>query len=717
MKSSSIALAAALGLAPSLFAADKSDTLLVGRAGPKVIGSALALEVVPRLDAVESREGRRIWRDTVYLPGASFVKAHFVGFDLRPGDSLRLRGADGRLVEELTLRGPKQAGNFWGLSAFGDTLEIELDFKSRYERAPFRVDQVIAGDPGVFDAIAGSGPESICAPEDFDDVVCHQGDAGKWANILASVGVMSVGGNPATGLWCSGSNVSPLNYVLTNWHCIPDASPCASSEFVFNFYRTTCGGATNSTWTSFRCDETVVQSPIGDCDATVTALDFSLNSVIGDPSSTFGFVRPDPVELTDGEAIYIVQHPDGRPHEIAHGSGSDVDVDTSNPSLSVIRYYDTLDTEGGSSGSPIFREADDKMVGLHHCGTCTDAGVGNRGMLMSDIFPLIESYLCTSSFSLASAGHDGLQEVAGNGDLVLDAGETWSFVPKVRNGSCSLGASNVEATFQVDAASAATVTLLDPTASFGAIPATQVGTASAPIEFQLSADFPCGGAVKIDIASVTATEGGPFGPADLVDAASGLEVFASVLDEDFAAGIPGTWTVVNGGSGGGAAATWTTANPGGRSLPLTAPFVIVDSDNAGQTAIQDEQLVTPVLDFTGQATVELRFDHSFKHYQTEYSDVDVRSTATGGVWTNVARYQTVDTSGPVLLDISAQAGNQPDAQIRFRYFNAQWEYWWAVDDVRLGASLGPQCHPWSIADLFSDDFEFGSTVRWDLETP
>ena len=40
-----------------------------------------------------------------------------------------------------------------------------------------------------------------------------------------------------------------------------------------------------------------------------------------------------------------------------------------------------------------------------------------------------------------------------------------------------------------------------------------------------------------------------------------------LVDEDFSAGIPPGWTVVDGGSGGLAAATWTTANPGGRSIP------------------------------------------------------------------------------------------------------------------------------------------------------
>ena len=57
------------------------------------------------------------------------------------------------------------------------------------------------------------------------------------------------------------------------------------------------------------------------------------------------------------------------------------------------RYYNTLDTEGRSSGSPIFREADGKLVELHHCGGCSTPWVGNRGMLMSDIFPGIQDFL------------------------------------------------------------------------------------------------------------------------------------------------------------------------------------------------------------------------------------------------------------------------------------------------------------------------------------
>jgi hypothetical protein len=235
-------------------------------------------------------------------------------------------------------------GTFWGLSARGDELHIELHLGHEYDRPPFTVDKLIVGDVDPFGG--GDDPESICTPADFEDVICYDDDPGKWANVMASVGVMNVGSNPVSGLWCSGSNVSPNNYVLTNDHCISSQGECDSSEFVFKYYNTNCGsGPTTADWQSFRCDDVVASSPYVSCEATVTTLDFALNSVIGDPASTFGFASPDPIPLVDGEGIYIIQHPAGRPHEITHGDGANVDADPPN-----LRYYDTLDTEGGSSG-------------------------------------------------------------------------------------------------------------------------------------------------------------------------------------------------------------------------------------------------------------------------------------------------------------------------------------------------------------------------------
>lgn len=354
------------------------------------VGTGLDYTIEPSLgDAETLADGSQRWNHWITIENATFLKAHLVDVALAPGDRLLVRTDRGRVVDEITGRGPKDMGTFWSLSAPGDSLELVLETRGRYPTPPFRVDEIIAGHADLFDRPPADGPESICAPADFEDVICYDNDPGKWSTILASVGVMSVGGNPTSSLFCSGTNIQGNN-ILTNDHCVGSQGSCNNTEFVFKYYRTGCndGSPTTVDWVSYRCDQLLVESPWAGCEVTPAILDFNLFSVIGDPESMFGAVEADPTPLTDGEAIYIVQHPSGRPHEVTHGAGANVDVDGSN-----LRYYDSLDTEGGSSGSPIFRESDNKLVGLHHCGGCSSAGVGNRGMLMSDIYPLIEPFL------------------------------------------------------------------------------------------------------------------------------------------------------------------------------------------------------------------------------------------------------------------------------------------------------------------------------------
>jgi len=347
---------------------------------PMVIGHGQRLDMIPNLSSAVLVDGARAWTYDVTIEGATFLKPRFVGLDLRPGDQLVVRSKTGQMVEVLEGRGPKDQGTFWGLSAFGDELHLEFRFAENYDRVPFEIDEMIVGDVDPF-----GSPESVCGAWDFEDAICYQSDTEKWANVMASVGVMSVGANPTTGLWCSGSNVSPSNAILTNDHCV--GTNCLGAEFVFKYYNQACAGGFNPTpdWQSFRGDQVLANSPIGSCTATASTLDFTLCSVQGDPAATFGWVTPDPNPVTNGEDLYIIQHPDGRPHEITHGGGTDVFV------TGVNLYYDeTLDTQGGSSGSPVFRDSDDKLVGLHHCGGCP-----NGGMMMSAIYPLIEAFLDT----------------------------------------------------------------------------------------------------------------------------------------------------------------------------------------------------------------------------------------------------------------------------------------------------------------------------------
>lgn len=689
-----LATCALLALAPAAQQkAERQKPIAQPEPMPSRVGSALPVELDPKLGEAFQNNGSWYWGDLIKVNGASFVKAHLVDVNLRAGDVLVLRSATGTIVEEITGRGPKDRGTFWALSAFGEDLELEFHFKQPYAKSPFRIDQVIAGDPAILDQ--SRVPEDICSPENFDDVFCYQGDSGKWSNVMASVGVMSVGGNPVSALFCSGSNISPQNYVLTNQHCITSQADCDNSEFVFKFYRTGCnsGAPITTDWVGYRCNDVVATKPFVSCDQGLADLDYALCSVIGDPASTFGYANPDPVRLTDGEAIYIIQHPSGRPHEIAHGSGTNVDVDGT-----VLRYYNTLDTEPGSSGSPIFRESDDKLVGLHHCGGCTSAGVGNRGMLMADIYPDIASFLCTATVTLTGLGGTNLTEVAGDHDTIVEPGETWSFIPRVRNGACSLLASGVAATVVVAPSSTAQVTLLQSGAGFGDIAGGAVASATAPVVFKVNSSSPCGGTVVFDLVNLQAASGGPFPDAPaILSEPVGDEPFETLFFDDFSA--PNGWSIVDGGTGSGSASTWTTANPGLRSLALTAPYYIADSDKLGSGQTMNEELISPVLSCAGFSSVKLQFTHVFHWYsggQDEQCDVDVRSPATGGAWVTVANFQDADTSGTVSLDITAQAAGQGDVQIRFHYYNAVFEWWWAVDDVFVLGSHGFQC------DVFSE---------------
>jgi leucyl aminopeptidase len=172
----------------------------------------------------------------------------------------------------------------------------------------------------------------------------------------------------------------------------------------------------------------------------------------------------------------------------------------------------------------------------------------------------------------------------------------------------------------------------------------------------------------------------------------GGTVATPLLEVDFSEGIPFGWTIIDGGSGGAIASAWTTANPGIRSIdpPFDTTFAIVDSDEAGPGADQDEQLISPSFDATDCLTVVLEFSNQFHWFsgsQDETADVDVRLGESVN-WTNVLRQRQGDDGYPTpvtkSVDItSIVAANPGDVQIRFHYHQAHFEWWWAIDNVNV----------------------------------
>jgi hypothetical protein len=282
----------------------------------------------------------------------------------------------------------------------------------------------------------------------------------------------------------------------------------------------------------------------------------------------------------------------------------------------------------------------------------------------------------------------------GDNDGIIDPGETITIEVTAENTSVS-DATGISGTLS---SSTSGVTILDGTATFPDIPAGGSASSDAP-HFTIAVDQGVACASSLDFTiDFTTNQGNSSSNFSL---ATGTPPFQEFVNEGFGGGIPGTWTVVDGGTGnGGPASTWTAGNPGGRTigLPFSGTFVIVDSDVAGTTPTQDEQLITPSFDASLCTNVQLEFSNQFQWYAfggDEQADVDV-STDGGATWTNVLNMQDGNDGYPTpntkTVDLSATAAGQSDVRVRFHYWQGDFDWWWAVDNVVIDCTAIPQCN-------------------------
>jgi len=154
----------------------------------------------------------------------------------------------------------------------------------------------------------------------------------------------------------------------------------------------------------------------------------------------------------------------------------------------------------------------------------------------------------------------------------------------------------------------------------------------------------------------------------------------TVLSESFDAGTtPTGWSITdNAGTG----AVWRFDNPQGypNDTGGTGNFAIADSDYAG-TVNMDTELRTPVLNLAAYSVVLLKFKTFFDHYSSEIANVDISSNGAAGPWTTVWSKSLVDYIGSEQIDISSLAAGRSNVMVRFRYYNANYDNDWDIDDV------------------------------------
>ena len=164
----------------------------------------------------------------------------------------------------------------------------------------------------------------------------------------------------------------------------------------------------------------------------------------------------------------------------------------------------------------------------------------------------------------------------------------------------------------------------------------------------------------------------------------------------------GGWIRGNTTNSAGSWMLWDTAGgPLGIESPdiagMEGKYVIADSDLSGAGILLDEEMLTPEVNGTGWTKLRLNFSYNYRIYDdpghTQTAEVDIRSfdSETGwGNWVNLLHLDTSDVdpnaeppelTDAEVFDLSDYDGKK--IQLRFHFYDAEYDYWFAVDNIRV----------------------------------
>ncbi|HTR02272.1 MAG TPA: carboxypeptidase regulatory-like domain-containing protein [Thermoanaerobaculia bacterium] len=110
-------------------------------------------------------------------------------------------------------------------------------------------------------------------------------------------------------------------------------------------------------------------------------------------------------------------------------------------------------------------------------------------------------------------------------------------------------------------------------------------------------------------------------------------------------------------------------------------FAVANSDCLGNGNSMDTSLISPPIDLSAAGAAIIQFNEDYLNLG-DTAAVDF-STNGGSSWTNVLS-QTASVRGPALVSAElAGAAGHANTQIRFHYYNANWAWWWQVDNVAV----------------------------------
>ena len=157
-----------------------------------------------------------------------------------------------------------------------------------------------------------------------------------------------------SGRWFgSGFLVGP-NLLLTNNHVVNSIAVAENAHAIFDYLEASDGAVHEGASFRLAPDKLFVTSP------AVGGLDYTFVAIAGEIPKEYGQIkmRRDVFTVAKNDRANIIHHPNGDPKEVSLQDNHALDFEPS------FMHY-TSDTEGGSSGSPVF-DNEWQLIALHH---------------------------------------------------------------------------------------------------------------------------------------------------------------------------------------------------------------------------------------------------------------------------------------------------------------------------------------------------------------
>eukprot|EP00808_Paulinella_micropora_P020691 g53314.t1 len=350
--------------------------------------SSLDKDAVPRWRKVDDTE--------ILIEGTSDTTYIILEFSELP-DTFTFRissvaGAQTNALGEQTLTelDVQAQLNSWPIStrpAVGSTLRLILDSVQ-----PFTLQSIVMGSlaktaawiPSVDYVGKQDTKETICS-NNQDTFSFMEANAKCWpTNSVPYLNSRAVARLLVRGSTvCTGFLISPLGLLLTNHHCIGSAEDALRTTFEFGAEAPDCGARNGQLF--FTGDIVRGAKFLG----SDSQLDYSLVALHETwPVQRYGWMGLDfdPGSVWEGLPIYMPQHPLGMAKVIGWYDASlrgqltesvltSVTLDPCTGATGTTELGYMLDTDVGSSGSPVVSRITNKVIGLHHCGGCPNQAV------------------------------------------------------------------------------------------------------------------------------------------------------------------------------------------------------------------------------------------------------------------------------------------------------------------------------------------------------